>query len=78
MFPATRRFSDYLSGYQNLDVANVTNRQVTGLIPTATYYYRVRAYNTNGTSGNSDTVSVTLAPANPCTDSVECGFRKRL
>ena len=67
-------FSDYVSGYQDLDVGNVTNRQVTGLTPQATYHYRVRAYNTNGTSGNSETVSVTLAPANPCTTLLNADF----
>jgi hypothetical protein len=67
-------FSDYVSGYQNLDVGNVTNRQVTGLTPMATYYYRVRAYNTNGTSGNSDTISVTLAPVDPCTTLLNADF----
>lgn len=67
-------FSDYLTGYQNLDVANVTHRQLTALTPLATYYYRLRAYNTNGTSGNSDTVSVTLAPVNPCTVLSNAGF----
>jgi hypothetical protein len=67
-------FSDYLSGYQNLDAGNVTSRQLTGLTPQATYYYRLRAYNTNGTSGESDTVSVTLAPVNPCAALLNAGF----
>lgn len=59
-------FANYLVGYENLDVGNVTNHTVTGLTPLTTYYYRVRAYNTNGTSGNSATIAVMLAPATPC------------
>ncbi len=59
-------FANYLPGYQNRDVGNVTNHTVSGLEPLTTYYYRVRAYNTNGVSGNSATVAVTLAPATPC------------
>jgi hypothetical protein len=59
-------FATYLPGYQNLDVGNATNHTVTGLTPLTTCYYRVRAYNTNGTSGNSATIAVTLAPATTC------------
>ena len=37
-------FSTYVPGYQNLNVGNATSRSVTGLNPSTTYYYRVRAY----------------------------------
>jgi hypothetical protein len=55
-------FTNYVTGYQNLNVGNVLSRRVTGLSPNTTYYYRVRAYNGNGTSGNSNVVSVTTLP----------------
>lgn len=55
-------FTSYVTGYQNLDVGNVLSRSVTNLIANKAYYYRVRAYNANGTSGNSGTNSVTTLP----------------
>ncbi len=62
----TNTFSSFVSGYNNLDVGNVLNRNVTGLNNGTTYYYRLRAYNGAGDSGNSGTIAVTLAVANPC------------
>ena len=59
-------FSTYVAGYQNLNVGNTTSRSVTGLNASTTYYYRVRAYNASGTSGNSNVVNVTtLSPTGP-------------
>ncbi len=52
-------FSNYVSGYENLDVGNNTSANITGLNPLTNYYYRVRANNSLGTSGNSNTVQVT-------------------
>lgn len=52
-------FLNYVLGYQNLDVENVTDYIVTGLSDGMTYYYRVRAYNSSGTSINSSTINVT-------------------
>jgi hypothetical protein len=51
-------FVNYVPGYQDLDVRNVTSYNVTGLTTRTTYYYRVRAYNGNGTSPNSNVVQV--------------------
>ena len=52
-------FNTYVTGYQDLPVGNATSRGVTGLNASTTYYYRVRARNGNGTSGNSNVVHVT-------------------
>ena len=59
-------FTNYVAGYQNLNVGNALNRSVTGLSASTNYYYRVHAYNGNGTSGNSNVVHVTtLSPTGP-------------
>ncbi len=57
-------FSSMLGGYNNLFVAP-TSSNVTGLNGGTTYYYRVRATNAGGTSGNSSTVNVLTVPAPP-------------
>jgi subtilase family serine protease len=63
-------FGSYVSGYQDLDVGNVLSRGVTGLSASTTYHYRVRAYNAEGVSGHSNTVSVATASCAPRIDNV--------
>jgi len=55
-------FTTYVPGYQDLDVGNTTSRNVTGLTANTFYYYRVRAYNANGTSPNSNVITVKTKP----------------
>jgi hypothetical protein len=57
---------DYVLGYESRDVGNATECDVTGLTDTTVYYYRVRAYDANMTSANSNTESVeTLVKPEP-------------
>jgi len=49
---------NYVAGYQNLNVGNVTSYTVSGLTAGTTYYYVVRAYNAQGSSDNSNTIEV--------------------
>lgn len=55
-------FSTFVSGYNNLDVGNVLNYVLTGLSPGTTYYYRVRANNSCGTSLSSAIMSFATSP----------------
>jgi hypothetical protein len=55
-------FSDYVDGYHDLDVGNVTGQVVTGLIPGTTYYYRVRPYSAVGPESYSEAMTATTLP----------------
>jgi len=52
-------FTVYLTGFNDKDVGNVLTFNVAGLSAKTSYYYRVRAYNTGGTSSSSSTITVT-------------------
>jgi len=53
-------FTNFITGYQKLDVRKATafNVDMTGLTSEITFYYRVKAYNLNGEGQNSYTVVV--------------------
>jgi phosphodiesterase/alkaline phosphatase D-like protein len=55
-------FVTYVQPYQNLNVGNTTSWNVTGLSGNTFYYYRLRAYNGNGTSPNSNVIKVKTNP----------------
>ena len=54
----------YVSGYSNRTVSG-TSESVTGLASESTYYFRVRAVNDVGTSGDSSVASVTTSDSGP-------------
>lgn len=61
----TSNFTSLLASFNNLDVGNVTSKTVDGLNGGTTYYYRLRAYNANGTGNNSLQIEVTTLPPAP-------------
>lgn len=52
----------FISGYDGLNVGNVTSHTVTGLTPETTYYYRVRAVRGTFNTANSNAITVTTKP----------------
>ena len=66
---ADAAFVTPVTGFDNLDAGNVTSYNVSGLTAKTVYYYRVRAYNVSGTSGNSNSVTVTTLPDPPAAPS---------
>ncbi len=66
-------FANILTGFNNLDLGGNNSVSITGLSAGTNYYYRVRAKNASGTSGNSNTynqITVPSAPLNHRTTSV--------
>src|SRR6266576_2900949 len=55
-------FRDYLDGYHDLDVGDVSGRVVTALKPGTTYYYRVRPYTAAGPSSYLEVMAATTVP----------------
>ncbi len=54
-------FSSFVTGYNDLDVSNVTTYAVAGLSAETDYYYQVRAYTASDTSSNSNTIFLTTS-----------------
>lgn len=51
-------FSNFISGYENLNVGNISNYSIANLNFDTDYFYRVRASNSAGTSDNSNVIAV--------------------
>jgi hypothetical protein len=62
-------FASFVGTYNNLNVGNVTTFAVTGMTPGTTYYYRVRAFNTCGSTASSGTITVNTTAVTYCTPS---------
>ncbi len=67
-------FTNFVTGYTDLDVSNVLTYPVTGLTPGIPYYYRVRAYNTGGTGVNSNTITVATSIGEPTLQATAVAF----
>lgn len=58
-------FTNFVSGYNNKDVGDVTTFRPTGLNARTQYYYRIRAYNAGGVTENSNVISLTTLSIQP-------------
>jgi hypothetical protein len=59
---ANESFRDYVEGYHDLDVGDVSGRVVTGLNRGTNYYYRVRPYTATGPVSYSEIMTATTVP----------------
>ncbi|NVN97713.1 MAG: hypothetical protein HXX17_00180, partial [Geobacteraceae bacterium] len=66
-------FTGFVTGYNNLDVGNVTTRAVTGLTVGTPYFYRVRAYDSAGTGADSNPISLFTAAPRTVTSNADSG-----
>lgn len=66
-------FNNIVAAYTNHDVFNLLVEIAVGLTPETDYWYRVRAYNTLGTSGNSNYIKVVTGakPDTPVADQAD-------
>ena len=55
-------FSNFIPDYNGYDVGSATTKQIIGLTCNSNYYYRVRAYNSCGTNGVSNMITVITSP----------------
>ena len=62
---ASPTFSTLLPNYNNRNVGNVLSFNVTGLVSSQNYYYRVRASNVSGISPSSNTINVLFPDCPP-------------
>ncbi|MCE1197472.1 MAG: M6 family metalloprotease domain-containing protein [Marinilabiliales bacterium] len=79
-------FASFISGYNDKDVGTAKSLSITGLLPRTTYFYRLRAINLGGVSGQSNVVRLTTfstppaAPGNvssiSCNDQVTIRWKK--
>lgn len=58
-------FTSLIIGFADKDVSNVLTYNITGLSANTTYYYRLRAYNTGGTSASSNSIQIVTLPNPP-------------
>jgi len=56
------QFSSYVTGYQNLVVQNVTYLTINSLVPSTTYYARVRAFDIVGNVSANSSVAMATTP----------------